>query len=207
MSEWRDLRNRQALVRLNRALPEIFPQPVLTHALKRAFTPPMPRLAVDSYWRGHPVRADRLARSLAARSGTPADWRWQCASDDMADAKPSRMRRKGSRQPGIMRGVPTFRTPPAPYREQRFALGPGFLLRVRPTGLSVRLAHGPMGQRPQHKCGLACRLHRGLGLVDRTERLRCGSAPIAARPLRGRWRAAVEDGRDRSPRPAVPGLA
>jgi hypothetical protein len=128
MSAFRDIRNRQALARLTRALPEIFPQPVLSHALQRAFTPPMPRLAVDSYWRAHPVRADRLARALAAKSGAPAEWRWQFANDDApgALAKSGRSRRKGARQPGIMRGAPTFRTPPAPYREQRFALGPGF---------------------------------------------------------------------------------
>ena len=66
MSEWRSVRNRQALARLSKALPENFPAAVLTHALARAFTPPMPRLAVDSYWRVHPIRADRLARALAA---------------------------------------------------------------------------------------------------------------------------------------------
>jgi hypothetical protein len=27
----------------------------------------LPRLAIDSYWRAHPIRADRLARALAAR--------------------------------------------------------------------------------------------------------------------------------------------
>jgi hypothetical protein len=129
MSEWRDIRNRQALARLNRALPDVFPRPVLTHALERALTPPMPRLAVDSYWRAHPLRADRLARALAALTGAPADWRWQFAGDDSADApaaKTSPSRRKGPRQPGIMRGAPSFRTPPAPYREQRFTRGPGF---------------------------------------------------------------------------------
>ena len=64
MSEFRAAKNRQALARLQRALPANFPAPVLTHALARAWTPPMPRLAVDSYWRHHPVRADRLARAL-----------------------------------------------------------------------------------------------------------------------------------------------
>ena len=72
MSEWRDEINRKALARLDKALPEVFPPPVLTHAMGRRFTPPMPRLAIDSYWRAHPVRADRLARALAAKSGAPA---------------------------------------------------------------------------------------------------------------------------------------
>src|SRR6516162_1043406 len=108
MSEWRDEINRKALARLNAALPEVFPQPVLIHALRRRFTPPMPRLAIDSYWRAHPFRADRLARALAGRSGAPTGWTWQVGSN-----------RKS--------GLPiTFRTPPAPYRERAYALGPGF---------------------------------------------------------------------------------
>jgi len=108
MSEWRAVRNAQSLARLNRALPEIFPRPVLIHALARAFTPPLPRLAIDSYWRKHPVRADRLARALAARSGAPKAWTWRLAS-------------------GRSKDLPvTFRTPAAPYREAAFRLGPGF---------------------------------------------------------------------------------
>ena len=74
MSETRDLANARALARLTRALPEIFPKSVLTYALNRRWTPPMPRLAVDGYWRAHPLRADRLARALARRSGTPEGW-------------------------------------------------------------------------------------------------------------------------------------
>lgn len=108
MSEWRDAKNRRALARLNRALPAVFPAAVLSHALARPFIPPMPRLAVDAYWRAHPLRADRLARALAAESGTPAGWQWRLARD--ADA-----------------ALPaTFRLPPAPYREPGFARGPGF---------------------------------------------------------------------------------
>jgi hypothetical protein len=102
-SSWRDERNRRAFARLSRALPEIFPGPVLTHVRSRPFTPPTPRLAIDSYWRNHPVRADRLARALARLSGAPAGWRWSTAK---------RLPR-------------TFRTPPAPYRETAFSLGPG----------------------------------------------------------------------------------
>jgi len=107
-SAWRAERNRKALKRLTKALPAIFPAPVLAHALKRPFIPPMPRLAIDGYWRAHPLRADRLARALAARSGTPKGWTWRLAGDDTSDLPR------------------TFRFPPAPYREKAFARGAGF---------------------------------------------------------------------------------
>jgi hypothetical protein len=107
MSEFRDQRNRRALARLTKALPAIFPPGVLTRALNRPFIPPTPRLAIDSYWRAHPVRADRLARALALRSGTPESWTWRLAT-----------KRKD--------GLPaTFRVPPAPFRERVFSRGPG----------------------------------------------------------------------------------
>src|SRR5689334_19150790 len=89
MSEWRDARNRQALARLQKALPSIFPQPVLTHALQKAFIPPTPRRAIDSYWRAHPVRADRLARLLARRTGTPDGWTWRLGSAGGEDDLPT----------------------------------------------------------------------------------------------------------------------
>lgn len=105
MSETRERHNERARARLHRALPEIFPAAVLGHALARRWTPPMPRLAIDSYWRAHPIRADRLARALARVSGTPAGWSWRVGG----------------------KGLPaSFRAPPAPYREKRFARGPGF---------------------------------------------------------------------------------
>ena len=108
ISPWRAEKNRRALARLRRALPETFPAPVLTHALGRAFTPPTPRIAIDGYWRAHPLRADRLARALAAESGAPAGWTWRLSSE----------RRDG---------LPvSFRSPPAPYREAAFARGPGY---------------------------------------------------------------------------------
>src|SRR5215813_4109726 len=103
MSETRELANKRALARLHKALPEIFPAPVLTHALARRWTPPMPRLAVDSYWRIHPLRADRLARALAAKSGAPKGWTWRLVSG-----------RRGKDLPA------TFRMPAAPYREKKF---------------------------------------------------------------------------------------
>jgi hypothetical protein len=106
-SAWRAERNRKALARLNKALPAIFPAPVLAHALRRPFIPPTPRLAIDAYWRAHPIRADRLARALAAKSGAPEGWTWRLS--DGGDDKTPR----------------SFRFPPAPYRERAFARGPG----------------------------------------------------------------------------------
>src|SRR5436190_12233185 len=107
-SAWRAERNRKALARLTKALPASFPAPVLTYALKRAFIPPMPRLAIDGYWRAHPLRADRLARALAAKSGAPAGWTWQLGKGRVSDLPKS------------------FRLPPAPYRERAHARGGGF---------------------------------------------------------------------------------
>jgi hypothetical protein len=128
MSAWRDEIdeiNRKALARFTKALPAVFPPPVLTHALARRFTPPMPRLAVDSYWRAHPLRADRLARALAARTGAPDGWTWR-----LAEPKPARPKRRGRKaedraaKPEWL--AASFRVPPAPYRERAHARGPGF---------------------------------------------------------------------------------
>jgi hypothetical protein len=110
MSKWkaeRAERNRRSVVRLTRALPHNFPSAVLSRALGRPFVPPTPRLAIDSYWGAHPLRADRLARALAARSGAPTGWVW----------------RLGERKNGL---PITFRMPPTPYRERAYAKGPGF---------------------------------------------------------------------------------
>jgi hypothetical protein len=111
MSRWLDEkaeRNRLSVARLTRAMPSIFPSAVLSRALGRPWVPPTPRLAVDSYWRAHPLRADRLARALARRSGAPDGWTWQLG---------------GSRKSGL---PTTFRAPPAPYRERTFGRGRGF---------------------------------------------------------------------------------
>src|SRR5918993_2182900 len=105
-SRFRAERNERALARLKRSLPAVFPASVLVHALNKAFVPPTPRRAVESYWGAHPLRADRLARTLAKRSGTPQGWSW----------------RLGPKASGL---PASFRAPPAPYRETRFALGPG----------------------------------------------------------------------------------
>jgi hypothetical protein len=111
VSKWQDEkaeRNRRSIARLERALPEIFPPFLLRRALARPFVPPTPRLAVDSYWRAHPLRADRLARALAAQSGAPEGWAWRLG------------KRRNSGLPA------TFRAPPAPYRERAFTRGPGY---------------------------------------------------------------------------------
>ena len=111
MSKWQEEqaeKNRRLLARLTKALPRIFPSAVLSRALGRPFVPPTPRLAIDSYWGAHPLRADRLARALAARRGAPSGWNWRLGNN-----------RKN--------GLPTtFRTTPTPYREHAYALGPGF---------------------------------------------------------------------------------
>ncbi|SDR61539.1 hypothetical protein SAMN05444161_8204 [Rhizobiales bacterium GAS191] len=106
-SSWREERNRRSLARLMKALPAVFPAPVLARAVSRPFVPPMPRLAIDGYWRAHPLRADRLARALAAKSGAPQGWSWRIGE---------------TAAPGLPQ---SFRAPPAPYREAGFALGKG----------------------------------------------------------------------------------
>lgn len=106
MSEWRERRNEKSLARLRKALPDPFPQPVLAHALGRPLIPPTPRRAIEGYWRAHPLRADRLARALARRSGTPEGWSW------LADSP-------------VVAGRPVFRLPPVPFREPAFARGAG----------------------------------------------------------------------------------
>src|ERR1700719_5303221 len=106
MSTWQDLkteRNRQSVARLTKALPQIFPPLVWRRALARPFVPPTPRLAIDSYWRAHPLRAERLARALAAKSGAPDGWTWRLA---------------GGRQSGL---PGTLRAPPAPHRGGEYA--------------------------------------------------------------------------------------
>jgi hypothetical protein len=105
MSETRELYNRRARKRPLGALPEVFPKAVPIHALGHRWLPSLPRHAVDGYWRAHPLRADRLARALAATSGTPAGWTWRVGA----------------------KGLPaSFRAPPAPYREAKFGRGAGF---------------------------------------------------------------------------------
>lgn len=106
INTWREARNERSRARLDKALPGIFPQIVLTHALSRPFVSPTPRRAVESYWRHHPLRAELLARSLARLSGAPSGWHWRL---DVVQ--------EGRRT--------SFRTPPAPYREPEHDRGAG----------------------------------------------------------------------------------
>jgi len=122
MTEWRDEINRKALARLDRALPAVFPRPALIHALGRRFTPPMPRLAIDSYWRAHPARADRLARALAARSGAPPGWTWR-----LADERRARVKRRG-------RNADDGEPPPYPPPQAGEGREGGWTSRTRYTG-------------------------------------------------------------------------
>ena len=107
MSTWRDDKNIKARARLESRLSEFFPACVLTHALRRPLIPATQRRAVESYWRHHPLLADRLARALAAKTGEPDGWQWRLAQD---------------KTPGL---PISFRIPPAPYREAAFTRGPG----------------------------------------------------------------------------------
>jgi hypothetical protein len=107
MSTWRDERNARSRARLESRLSALFPACVLAHALRQPLIPPTQRKAVEAYWRHHPLRADRLARGLAKRSGAPEGWEWRLGREE-ASASPA-----------------SFRMPPAPYREAAFARGPG----------------------------------------------------------------------------------
>ncbi len=106
MTSERDGRNAAARARL-RARPAAVPGAVLVHASARPAVPPRARWAVESYWRHHPMRADRLARALAALSPVPEGWRWRLAADP-ADGR-----------------ARSFRAPPAPFREAAHRAGPG----------------------------------------------------------------------------------
>lgn len=82
MSKWKEEKaekNRRSLVRLNKALPSIFPSAVLSRALGRPFVTRTPRLAIDSYWAHIPfapiawrVRLLPAAEHQAAGAGASA---------------------------------------------------------------------------------------------------------------------------------------
>ena len=158
MSGWRELkaeRNRRSLVRLTKALPPIFPRVVLARALARPFVPPTPRLAIESYWGAHPIRADRLARALAARRQAPRGWTW----------------RLGDRRSGLPF---TFRTPPAPYREAEHALGPDFAACAGnlSTALAGTLTFG-RAVPTRMRCGTALAWSPGSSGMRRVARSNC----------------------------------
>lgn len=165
-SAWRLARNAAARARLDRALPDRFPAPVLVHALARTWIPALPRLAVESYWAAHPLRADRLARALAAKSGAPQGWARHLSRVE-AD--------------GLPRSV---RVPPAPYREAAGHLGPGrCCLCGQPVfrfGWHADLCgEGTTNRRARwHACCVAAwrfwlAPHRSLPLLARMQKRRC----------------------------------
>ncbi|WP_026363169.1 hypothetical protein [Methylopila sp. M107] len=89
------------------------PAPVLVHALKSRWTPRTARAAVDGYWRAHPLRADRLARALAASSEVPAEWRWSAPEVGRTGVRlpPQPFRAGECAAPGrcVVCGQPVFR--------------------------------------------------------------------------------------------------
>ncbi len=106
-AERRARENAAALERLVASAPDPFPAGVWRHALGLPRIPDQPSRAVASYWGAHPLRADRLARALAARSGAPAGWTWRI-------------------DPGRTGFLPhSLRLPPMPYREPEHLPGPG----------------------------------------------------------------------------------
>src|SRR6516165_11558999 len=176
MSKWqaeKAERNRQSLARLNRALPSLFPPAVLSWALGRPFVPPTPRLAVDSYWRAHPIRADRLARALATRSGAPRGWTWQLGDN--------------REQPHIER----HRRPIANAytRRVRDSAACAANRSIASVGMSI------CGERRQHECDLALRLCDRVAILERAERLHPAPAAAASATLRPERPTAVEERR------------
>ena len=71
------------------------------------------RRAIDGYWRRHVLRADRLARALAALSGAPEGWSWapDGAEDSRKPPLPYRIEPKAGRPRGgcVVCGQPVYR--------------------------------------------------------------------------------------------------
>jgi hypothetical protein len=105
--DWLRTKNERRIERLVTLTPKHFPQAVWTHALAAALVPDRPGKAVESYWLAHPIRADRLARAMARRSGAPDGWIWRLRLE-AGDGLPA-----------------SFRTPPLPFREAALTGGPG----------------------------------------------------------------------------------
>lgn len=204
MSEWRDEINRKALARLEKALPDVFPPPVLTHALARRFTPPMPRLAVDFLLAGASVAGRPLVPCAGEAQRHPGGL-------DLAAGGRTTGSRQTARPPGRRRapglaGGP-FSGPARALSGTRSCARPRFLLHLRPADLPVWLACGFVKSRRQPQRRVACRLCGRLGFVDGAERLCVGAQAAAAAALcANRW-TPVENRGGRPPRPAVPGLA
>jgi hypothetical protein len=186
VSTWRAQRNEKARARLMRNLPEVFPRAVLVHALSRPFLPATPRRSVDSYWRYHPVRADKLARALAALSGAPEGWVWRV---------------------GIQKSGPmvSFRVPPTPFREPLYMNGPGHCCVCGQPIFRFGWHRDLWGDRRERY--MAQLLRCGLELMDYAERSCPAPEDSSEAPLSRNRRAAAQECRGRSPRSPVQGLA
>src|SRR5688500_137845 len=95
LEERRATWNTRARTALESSGPGVLPRAVLAHALRLPWIPRTSRAAVDAYWAAHPIRAERLSRGLANRSGAPPGWHWRIGADE---------------GPGK-----SFRMPPLPY--------------------------------------------------------------------------------------------
>lgn len=105
VDERRAIWNGRARTALQTKSRDVLPAAVLAHALQSRWIPRTARAAVDAYWRAHPIRAERLCRNLATRSGTPTGWKWRIGAEEQLPA--------------------SFRVPPTPYREPMHRAGPG----------------------------------------------------------------------------------
>ena len=149
------------------------------------WTPTMPRLAVDGYWRAHVIRADRLSRALAAKSGAPAGWTWRVG---IGRCRPSAIRR---------RRIASRNSP----------RGPGFCCVCGQPVYRFGWHSRPVGRRAKPPRGMAHRLRGGVAALERAERPRPDAAAFASTAMRADRRTALEDRRNRPPGAAVPRLA
>jgi hypothetical protein len=163
-NDWRTKRNLRALDRLVRARHECFPEPVWRHAITRPLIPPTLTRAVESYWRHHPLRADRLARALAARSGAPEGWCWQLGGGPSHAALPGLA---GSSRPTLA--------------EASRLLGLAQPSGRQPGRARVQILRG--GERATSWGRLAFEAHFGLGdfPFEPAEQVICGACPSCRR--------------------------
>jgi hypothetical protein len=117
-------------------LPEVFPVAVLVHALSRPFLPATPRRTVDSYWRYHPVRADNLARALAALSGAPEGWEWRVGIQKSGPLVSFRVPRPRSAN------RPIRRVPAIAVCAASLYFGSAGIATFGATGAQIRTLHG-----------------------------------------------------------------
>ena len=138
-----------------------------------------------SYWRYHPVRADKLARALAALSGAPEGWVWRV---------------------GIQKSGPrvSFRVPPTPFREPAYTKGPGHCCVCGQPIFRFGWHRDLWGDgRPNQN--MAQLLRRGLELMDCAERSCPAPEGSSEAPLLRNRRTPDQECRGRSPHSPVQG--